>query len=87
MSRPLVYLERGVEREARQLFPQGTVVECEIEEAIAACAERKGALQGVIELPGGLRARYERRPGRTRPRPWAWVIVDVFRGKEEAWPC
>ena len=58
--RPLVYLAPGVEHDARHYFPLGTVVEGEIERAIADCGREDGCSRRVSStLPHGLRARYE----------------------------
>jgi hypothetical protein len=78
--RVLVYATRTALEHATRLLPDGTVLEVEVARAITrgdVDASQKGGFVFLDEH--GLVARCIREPGRLRPRPRSWTVVEVAK--------
>ena len=73
---PLVYAERRARRQAERLLP-GRCVETEVAKEIMAGNVAGGRAGLVFHSDKEWVAKFERRPGRLRPSPRAWVVTDL----------
>jgi hypothetical protein len=77
VSTALVYATLAVLRQAEQLLPAGSVLENLAKEAIER-GHLHGLDAGYVYLDEfALAVRFVRVPGRARPRPRAWLLLNV----------
>ena len=75
---PLVYATVPAIQQAARLLPPGEVLERVVQEAVLEGALDAGEGGGLVFLEQhGLVAQVVRKPGRTRPRPRSWLVIDI----------
>jgi hypothetical protein len=81
-TRPLVYATEAALAAGRRLLPPGVVLEREVAHAIGRGDVDASQAGGFVFLDHlGVVARCTRLPGRLRPRPRSWTVVDVERNR------
>ena len=75
--KPLIYATGRAQTQAGSLLPPGKPLEVAVTEAIENGGIVVAGRHGGRVIGDSWVARFERRPGRLRPRPRSWVVLDV----------
>ena len=75
--RPLVFGTQRAAKEAARLLPFGVLLENVVADEILAGNVRRSGDELLVFRPNAWRATVRREPGRLRPRPRTWIVIDI----------